>query len=144
MLAAIVIGEFIITGYDPLNTIILMGERFWNLLNELWVLKTLAFAMMVGSVMTLIEQSGGVNKLIHELSTKRSLVNSKRGALIPSFIAGIVIFIESSITSLVAGAIGRPFCDRFGVSRAKLAFVCDSTSAPVCSIIAINGWGALL
>lgn len=94
--------------------------------------------------MTLIEQSGGVNKLIHELSTKRSLVNSKRGALIPSFIAGIVIFIESSITSLVAGAIGRPFCDRFGVSRAKLAFVCDSTSAPVCSIIAINGWGALL
>ena len=62
----------------------------------------------------------------------------------PSFIAGIVIFIESSITSLVAGAIGRPFCDKYGISRAKLAFVCDSTSAPVCSIIAINGWGALL
>lgn len=121
-----------------------MSERFWGLLNELWVLKTLAFAMMVGSVMALIERSGGVDGLVHELSTKRSLVTSKRGALIPSFIAGIVIFIESSITSLVAGAIGRPFCDRYGVSRAKLAFVCDSTSAPVCSIIAINGWGALL
>ena len=121
-----------------------MTERLWGLLNELWVLKTLAFAMMVGSVMALIERSGGVDGLVHELSTKRSLVTSKRGALMPSFIAGIVIFIESSITSLVAGAIGRPFCDRFGVSRAKLAFVCDSTSAPVCSIIAINGWGALL
>ncbi|MDP2077276.1 MAG: Na+/H+ antiporter NhaC family protein [Sulfuricurvum sp.] len=144
LLAAILIGEFIISGYHPVETLFLMSERFWGLLNELWVLKTLAFAMMVGSVMTLIERSGGVNGLIHELSTKRSLVNSKRGALIPSFIAGIVIFIESSITSLVAGAIGRPFCDRFGVSRAKLAFVCDSTSAPVCSIIAINGWGALL
>jgi Na+/H+ antiporter NhaC len=144
LLAATLIGEFIISGYHPVETLFLMSERFWGLLNELWVLKTLAFAMMVGSVMTLIERSGGVNGLIHELSTKRSLVNSKRGALIPSFIAGIVIFIESSITSLVAGAIGRPFCDRFGVSRAKLAFVCDSTSAPVCSIIAINGWGALL
>lgn len=121
-----------------------MSERFWNLLNELWVLKTLAFAMMVGSVMTLIERSGGVNGLVHELSVQRSLVNSKRGALMPSFLVGIFIFIESSITSLVAGAIGRPFCDRFGISRAKLAFVCDSTSAPVCSIIAINGWGALL
>jgi Na+/H+ antiporter NhaC len=121
-----------------------MSERFWSLLNELWVLKTLAFAMMVGSVMTLIERSGGVNGLVHELSVKRSLVTSKRGALIPPFIAGLIIFIESSITSLVAGAIGRPFCDRFGISRAKLAFVCDSTSAPVCSIIAINGWGALL
>lgn len=122
----------------------LMGERFWNLLNELWVLKTLAFAMMVGSIMALIERSGGVDGLVHELSTKRSLVTSKRAALMPSFIAGIIIFIESSITSLVAGAIGRPFCDRYGISRAKLAFVCDSTSAPVCSIIAINGWGALL
>ena len=122
----------------------LLFERFWGLLSEVWVLKTLAFAMMVGSVMTLIERSGGVNGLVHELSTKRSLVSSKRGALMPSFIAGLIIFIESSITSLVAGAIGRPFCDKYGISRAKLAFVCDSTSAPVCSIIAINGWGALL
>jgi Na+/H+ antiporter NhaC len=81
---------------------------------------------------------------VHELSIKRTWIGSKRGALIPSFIAGIVIFIESSITSLVAGAIGKPFCDRYGISRAKLAFVCDSTSAPVCSIITINGWGALL
>ncbi len=94
--------------------------------------------------MALIERSGGVDGLVHELSTKRSLVTSKRGALMPSFIAGMIIFIESSITSLVAGAIGRPFCDRYSISRAKLAFVCDSTSAPVCSIIAINGWGALL
>jgi Na+/H+ antiporter NhaC len=138
------VGECIIAGYHPINTIFLMAERFWSLLNELWVLKTLAFAMMVGSVMTLIERSGGVDGLVHELSTKRSLVTSKRAALMPSFIAGILIFIESSITSLVAGAIGRPFCDRYGISRAKLAFVCDSTSAPVCSIIAINGWGALL
>ncbi|MGZ8548018.1 MAG: Na+/H+ antiporter NhaC family protein [Sulfuricurvum sp.] len=123
---------------------ILLFERFWGLLSEVWVLKTLAFAIMVGSVMSLIEKSGGVAGLVHELSVQRPWVRSKRGALIPSFIAGIVIFIESSITSLVAGAIGRPFCDRYHVSRAKLAFVCDSTSAPVCSIIAINGWGALL
>jgi tetracycline resistance efflux pump len=99
---------------------------------------------MVGSVMALIARSGGVGALVHELSIKRAVVTNKRGALIPSFIAGVVIFIESSITSLVAGAVGKPFCDRYGVSRAKLAFVCDSTSAPVCSIITINGWGALL
>ena len=54
------------------------------------------------------------------------------------------IFIESSITSLVAGAVARPLTDRFGVSREKLAYVCDSTSAPVCSLIPLNAWGALL
>jgi tetracycline resistance efflux pump len=141
---AVLIGEFIIADFHPFTTLTLTLERFLGLLSEAWVLKTLAFAIMVGSVMVLIERSGGVEALVHELSVKRPLVRNKRGALIPSFIAGIVIFIESSITSLVAGAIGKPFCDRYGVSRAKLAYVCDSTSAPVCSIITINGWGALL
>jgi tetracycline resistance efflux pump len=141
---AVVVGEFIIADFHPIDTLILTSERFFHLLSEAWVLKTLAFAIMVGSVMALIERSGGVAALVHELSIKRTLVSDKRGALIPSFIAGIVVFIESSITSLVAGAIGKPFCDRYGVSRAKLAYVCDSTSAPVCSIITINGWGALL
>lgn len=144
LIAAILVGEFIIADFQPIQMFILLFERFWGLLGELWVLKTLAFAIMVGSVMGLIEKSGGVAGLVHELSVQRPWVRSKRGALMPSFIAGLVIFIESSITSLVAGAIGRPFCDRYHVSRAKLAFVCDSTSAPVCSIIAINGWGALL
>lgn len=141
---AIIVGEFIIADFHPLNTLILFVERFKGVLSEMWVLKTLAFAIMVGSVMTLIERSGGIGALVHKLSIKHSLISNKRQALIPSFIVGIIIFIESSITSLVAGAIGKPFCDRYGVSRAKLAFVCDSTSAPVCSIIAINGWGALL
>lgn len=141
---AVIIGEFIIADFHPLNTLLLTFERFYLLLSEGWVLKTLAFAIMVGSVMALIERSGGVNGLVHELSVKRSIIKTKRGALMPSFIAGIVVFIESSITSLVAGAIGRPFCDRHGISRAKLAFVCDSTSAPVCSLIPLNGWGALL
>lgn len=144
LFSGIVLGELIISGYDPLGTLIHTISRFLALLQEGWVLKTLAFAVMVGSVMALIERSGGVAGLVHELSIKRSWVHSKRGALIPSFIAGIVIFIESSITSLVAGAVGKPFCDRYGISRAKLAYVCDSTSAPVCSIITINGWGALL
>ncbi|MBV5321675.1 MAG: sodium:proton antiporter [Sulfuricurvum sp.] len=141
---AVLVGEFIIADFHPLNGLFLSFERFGGLLSEGWVLKTLAFAIMVGSVMTLIERSGGVNGLVHELSVKRSWVKTKRGALMPSFIAGIIVFIESSITSLVAGAIGRPFCDRHGISRAKLAFVCDSTSAPVCSLIPLNGWGALL
>lgn len=137
-------GEFILASFHPLDALILTVARFAALLSEGWVLKTLAFAVMVGSVMNLVERSGGVGGLVHELSVRRSWIRSKRGALIPSFIAGIIIFIESSITSLVAGAVGKPFCDRYGVSRAKLAFVCDSTSAPVCSLIPLNGWGALL
>lgn len=138
------IGHFIISNYHIIDTIVMTFDRFASLLEQGWVLKTLAFAILVGSVMKLIEKSGGIDALVYELSVKRELVNSKKTALIPSFIAGIIIFIESSITALVSGAIGRAFCDKYGVPRAKLAYVCDSTSAPVCSLIPINGWGALI
>jgi len=94
--------------------------------------------------MTLMERSGGVSGLVHELSVKRSLVKSRRSALLMSYIIGLLIFIESSITSLIAGAVGRAFAKQYRFTSAKLAFVCDSTSAPVCSIITLNGWGALL
>jgi len=144
LLVAIVAGSFILADFQFLQTPELLAERFITLLSTGWVLKTLAFAVMVGAVMTLIERSGGVEGLVYELSHRRSWVKSRRSALMMSYIAGIVIFIESSITSLVAGAIGKPFAARYGFSRAKLALVCDSTSAPICSIIAINGWGALL
>lgn len=117
---------------------------FVSLLSEGWILKTLAFALLVGSVMELLEKSGGIEGFVSYMTTKLKLVNSPRSALMVSYLVGVFIFIESSITSLIAGAVGRPLCDKEGVPHAKLAFVCDSTSAPISSLIVLNGWGALL
>jgi len=94
--------------------------------------------------MALIEESGGINGFVNFAQNKIKLVRSKRSALMLSYIIGIVIFIESSITALIAGAVGKPLCDKYKIPYAKLAFVCDSTSAPVSSLIVLNGWGALL
>jgi len=55
---------------------------------------------------------------------------------------GIVIFVESNITLLVAGAVSRPLFDRLRISREKLAYLIDSTSAPICILIPFNAWGA--
>ncbi len=94
--------------------------------------------------MELVEKSGGVGGFIEYLHKKQTLVKSPRSALLLSYFIGVVIFIESSITSLIAGAVGKPLCDKYKIPHAKLAFVCDSTSAPICSLIVLNGWGALL
>jgi Na+/H+ antiporter NhaC len=117
---------------------------FTSLLSEGWILKTLAFAVLVGSVIELLQQSGGIDGFVAFMSERSKLVRSGRAALLVSYLIGIIIFIESSITSLIAGAVGRPLCDKYKVSHAKLAFVCDSTAAPVSSLIVLNGWGALL
>ena len=119
-------------------------QLFISLLSEPWILKTLGFAILVGSVMALIEKSGGIEGFVLFAQNQKSLVSSPRGALLLAYFIGVVIFIESSITSLIAGAVGKPLCDKHSVPHAKLALVCDSTSAPISSLIVLNGWGALL
>ena len=116
---------------------------FVSLLSQAWILKTLAFAILVGSIIALIEKSGGIGGFIDFVLHKKNLVKSPRSALLLSYTIGVV-FIESSITALIAGAVGKPLCDKYNVSHAKLAYVCDSTSAPISSLIVLNGWGALL
>ena len=94
--------------------------------------------------MALIEQSGGIDGFVEFMQKRLKLVKSTRSALMLSYFIGVVIFIESSITSLIAGAVGRGFVKEYKIPAAKLAFVCDSTSAPISSLIVLNGWGALL
>jgi len=144
LFGGVFLGLFILNDFSLFATFAATYTLFANLLSEGWILKTVAFAILVGSVMELLQKSGSIDGFVSYMSHKTSLVNSGRSALILSYIIGVVIFIESSITSLIAGAVGRPLCDRYGVSHAKLAFVCDSTSAPISSLIVLNGWGALL
>jgi len=126
---------------DSLNA---LYGLFVSLFTQAWILKTLGFVILVGSIMALIEKSGGVHGFIDFILHKKGLVKSSRSALMISYILGIVIFIETSITALISGAVGKPFCDRYKIPHAKLAYVCDSTAAPVGSMIIINGYGALL
>ncbi|MCK5110323.1 MAG: sodium:proton antiporter [Arcobacteraceae bacterium] len=137
-------GDFIISGYSISGAVIGSVERSVTILGEVWVAKTIVFALLVGSVIVLISASGGVEGFIEYISRKKKIIKSKRSALFLTYIIGLIIFVESSITALIAGTVSRPLTDKFKVSREKLAYVCDSTSAPVCSLIPLNAWGALL
>ncbi len=144
LFGGILLGILVLSEFKPAASLYELWQLFADLLSTPWILKTLAFAMLVGSIIELLERSGGIEGFVRAISQRSRLVDSPRKALFVSYFIGIFIFIESSITSLIAGAVGRPLCDRQGVSHAKLAFVCDATSAPVSSLIALNGWGALL
>ena len=61
-----------------------------------------------------------------------------------AWVTGIVIFIESNITLLVAGSVSRPLFDRYKISREKLAYLIDATSAPVCVMVPLNAWTAVI
>lgn len=105
--------------------------------------RVLVFTLLIGSLIATIELSGGVRGFVHYLETRRWVHNRLRAQLL-AWMVGIVIFIESNITLLVAGSVSRPLFDRYQISREKLAYLIDSTSAPVCVMIPLNAWGAVI
>ena len=103
--------------------------------------RVIIFTLLVGGLLATMESSGGVKGFILWLESRR-LADSPRRAQFMAWGIGIVIFVESNITLLVAGAVSRPLFDRLRISREKLAYLIDSTSAPICILIPFNAWGA--
>ncbi|CAA6808825.1 MAG: Na+/H+ antiporter [uncultured Sulfurovum sp.] len=144
LLSGIFFGELVLHNFNPLIAMVELLEGIVKLFSEGWITKTLIFALLVGAIIKLISRSGGVDGFITYLSRKQKAIDSPKGAQFLAYFIGVIIFIESSITALVAGTVAKPLCDKNKVSREKLAFICDSTSSPVCSLFPFNAWGALL
>ncbi|HUE90239.1 MAG TPA: hypothetical protein VMO26_29505 [Vicinamibacterales bacterium] len=103
----------------------------------------LIFSAQIGAFIALTQRSGGVEGFVAWI-TSRGYVRSRRGAqLLPSII-GVMLFLESNLTCLISAAVARPLFDRFRLSREKLAYLCDSTAAPVCVLFPLNAWGAVI
>lgn len=142
LLSGIVIGELILVGGGLYEFIPNTIERLLAQFSEAWKIKTLFFVIMVGSIISLITASGGIEAFIAYVRKKR--IKSKRDTLLMGYFIGILIFLESSITALVVGTLTKPLAKCYKISNEKLAYLCDCTSSPVCSLFPFNGWGALL
>ncbi len=137
-------GLLVLNGYSATDAFVALFDGIVTLFAEGWIVKTILFVVLVGSIMEMLNRSGAVDEFVEFLSQKAQKIDSPTGAMLLAYIIGLVIFIESSITVMVASIVAKPLCDKNGVSREKLAYICDSTSAPVCTMIPLNGWGALL
>ena len=140
----IVTGELILNSWNVFAAINGSLNEIVGIFSEAWITKTIIFSFLVGGIITIISASGGVKGFNEYLTNKTKLVKNKKDSLLLAYIIGIVVFIESSITILLSGTVARPLTDEYKVSREKLAYVADSTSAPVCALIPLNGWGAML
>ena len=144
LMGGIFTGFLVLYGYHPVDAFVALFDGVVALFSEGWITKTLLFILLVGAIIKLLTVSQAVDHFVLWLNQKSKKIDSPKGAMLLAYIIGVFIFIESSITSLVAGTVAKPLCDKNGVSREKLAYICDSTSAPICSLIPLNAWGALL
>ncbi|RXJ01809.1 Na+/H+ antiporter NhaC family protein [Anaerobacillus alkaliphilus] len=106
-----------------------------------WELYILFFLLLLGMIASLIAVTGG-SRAFGEWAMSR--VKTRVGAQIVTVLLGIIIFIDDYFNSLTVGNVGRPLTDRHRVSRAKLAYLVDSTAAPMCVIAPVSSWGAYI
>ncbi|MBV1887875.1 MAG: sodium:solute symporter [Urechidicola sp.] len=112
--------------------------------------RTIMFSALVGALLLFIQYSGGVegfviqiNKLI-DYFEKKQKGYSRVMVQVLAMLTGILLFVETSISSLTVGTLYRPIFDKLKIPREKLAYIADSSSAPSSILIPFNAWGAFI
>lgn len=142
----IVAGVLLLHNFNPLESLQYLWTNvvalIWTdgAINE-WNVLLIAFLLLLGILSSIIQTSGGARAFGEWAAAN---VKTARGARLVSFGLGMLIFIDDYFNSLAVGNISRPLTDRKKVSRAKLAYVIDSTAAPVCVVSPLSSWGAYI
>lgn len=130
-------GLLIINNYDIFSAVLAFADLLAKLVGDSWNVRILMFCAMLGALVAMLSGTGAASAFGQWASTK---VRSRRGAGLMSFVFGVFIFIDDYFNSLAVGTIMRPISDKMRVCRAKLAYILDSTAAPVCIIAPISSW----
>ena len=97
------------------------------------------FLVILGAMVVLVNKAGG-SQAFGRWAQKN--VKTKVGAILATFVLGVLIFIDDYFNCLTVGSVMKPVTDSHKISRTKLAFVIDATAAPVCMIAPISSWAA--
>ncbi len=128
-------GALLYSGFHPWNSFVNFFEIMKNSMN----LNILIFDVLLGMIIVLMAKTGGSAAYGKWAGTK---IRSKKSALLATTGLGILIFVDDYFNCLTVGSVMRPVTDQYKVSRAKLAYIIDSTAAPVCIIAPISSWAA--
>ncbi len=135
LFGAILFADFNFEGV--LHTVV--DDGFLTVLTDSSNVGIILFLVILGIIGVLVLKSGGT-KAYGEWALKH--IKSRSMAELATFILGVLIFVDDYFNCLTVGQVMRPLTDKFNVSRAKLAYLIDSTAAPICIIAPVSSWAA--
>ncbi len=135
------VGAFILAGSSLRG----LGSSFFEVLEKYIInalsdtdhLSVIVFSMLIGGMVSIISKNGGMAGVVEGLS--RFAKSAKSSQLVTWFL-GIAIFFDDYANTLIVGSTARSLTDRYRVSREKLAYIVDSTAAPVAAVALITTW----
>ncbi len=126
------------SGFSGMFTAVVQDGLIANLADS-YNVGILVFLVVLGVIVVLMNKAGG-SRAYGEWAAKH--IKSRVGASIATFFLGVLIFVDDYFNCLTVGSVMRPVTDKHKLSRSKLAYLIDSTAAPICIIAPISSWAA--
>jgi Na+/H+ antiporter NhaC len=135
--AAVLMGAWASRGWDPLAGTWRCAQYLWGIVSDPFKLYVMGFTLALVGTIHLAAHTGGQAGLVELF---RGLARSARSTRLVTACMGLVVFFDDYANALIVGASAKPLTDRVRVSREKLAFIVDSTAAPVAGLALISTW----
>ncbi len=133
-------GALLNADFDPVGGLNrLFPDGVMAMLADKWNVGILVFLVILGTMVQLMNRTGG-SAAFGTWAANR--IKSREGAQLSTMLLGCIIFIDDYFNCLTVGSVMRPVTDKHHISRAKLAYLIDSTAAPICIIAPISSWAA--
>ena len=133
-------GAMLHADFEPVAGLYqLFPEGIMTVLADKWNVGILVFLVILGTMVQLMNRTGG-SAAFGSWASKR--IKGRVGAQLSTMLLGCLIFIDDYFNCLTVGSVMRPVTDKHRISRAKLAYLIDSTAAPICIIAPISSWAA--
>lgn len=126
------------TGFEGTFKAVVQDGLITNLSNA-YNVGILVFLVVLGIIVVLMNKAGG-SRAYGEWAAAH--IKSRQGVALSTFFLGVLIFVDDYFNCLTVGSVMRPITDKHNISRSKLAYLIDSTAAPICIIAPISSWAA--
>ena len=136
------VGALLVSNFQPWETLVQLVEGdngIVTTVSDSGNIAIIVFLVVLGIMVDLMNKTGG-SEAFGRWATKT--VHTRAGAQLMTMLLGVLIFIDDYFNCLTVGAVMRPVTESHHISRAKLAYVIDSTAAPVCMIAPVSSWAA--
>jgi len=141
LLVGVFVGALILQAWNlPAAIAATCKDHLWASLADTDHLRVFTFTLLMGAMVGVIHASGGMHGVVNALSP---LARNRRSGQLTTWALGLIVFFDDYTNTLLLGGTMRPLADRLKISRAKLAYLVDSTAAPVAGLALISTWIAV-
>lgn len=141
ILISLLFGNLLLADFSPIGMLVGTKEMIVNVFSSASSTSIIIILTLLGGMFYMIEAAGGLKGFTALMIKKRSVIKSRVGAELFTWLIGILVFIDGTLSVMITGAISRPLTRAFGISPEKTAWIVHSTATPLSILIPIAAYG---